>query len=53
MKRPTGNWGKTPWRISFRAKTKPVPEQVDIAIVGGGFTGLAAAAKAKRLAPEK
>jgi len=53
MKRPTGNWGKTPWRISFRAKTKPVPEQVDIAIVGGGFTGLAAAATAKRLAPEK
>jgi len=53
MKKLTGNWGKTPWTISFRAKTKPLPQRVDIAIVGGGFTGLAAAATAKRLAPEK
>src|SRR4030095_784003 len=53
MKRPTGNWGKTPWEIDFRAKTKRLPESVDVAIVGGGFTGLTAAAMVKRLAPEK
>jgi len=53
MKRPTGNWGKTPWEIDFRAKTKKLPETVDVAIVGGGFTGLTAAATVKRLAPEK
>jgi glycine/D-amino acid oxidase-like deaminating enzyme len=47
------NWGKTPWTISFRAKHKPLPSCVDIAIIGGGFTGLAAAAIAKRLAPKK
>jgi glycine/D-amino acid oxidase-like deaminating enzyme len=53
MKIPKGNWGKTPWRIDFRAKAKKLPESVDVAIVGGGFTGLAAAAMMKRLAPEK
>lgn len=47
------NWGKTPWRVSFRSKLTRLPEHVDIAIVGGGFTGLAAAAIAKRLAPKK
>ena len=30
-----------------------MPEAVDVAIVGGGFTGLTAAAIVKRLAPEK
>jgi len=53
MKRPTGNWGKTPWTIAFRARPKTLPEKVDLAVVGGGFTGLAAAATAKRLAPKK
>ena len=53
MKRRTGDWGKTPWTIAFRAKTAPLPEKVDVAIVGGGFTGLAAAAMVQRLAPEK
>jgi glycine/D-amino acid oxidase-like deaminating enzyme len=46
-------WGKTPWDISYRAKAKALPKRVDIAVVGGGFTGLAAAAVAKRLAPTK
>jgi glycine/D-amino acid oxidase-like deaminating enzyme len=49
----TPNWGKTPWTISFRAKKRPLPSRVDIAIIGGGFTGLAAAAIVKRLAPKK
>jgi glycine/D-amino acid oxidase-like deaminating enzyme len=46
------NWGNRPWKIDFRAKPQPLPESVDFAIVGGGFTGLAAAAWLKRLAPE-
>jgi glycine/D-amino acid oxidase-like deaminating enzyme len=53
MKRLTGDWGKTPWTIAFRAKGARLPDKVEVAIVGGGFTGLAAAAMVKRLAPEK
>jgi len=47
------NWGNRPWTIDFRAKRRPLPDSVDCAIVGGGFTGLAAAAWLKRLAPDK
>lgn len=47
------NWGKTPWRISFRPKAKTLPEHVDFAIVGGGFAGLSAAAWLARIAREK
>lgn len=47
------NWGETPWRISFRAKKRPLPQNVDFAIVGGGFAGLSAAAWLARLAPGK
>lgn len=47
------HWGKTPWTIAFHAKSKSLPSHVDIAIIGGGFTGLAAAAMVKRLAPKK
>jgi len=46
------NWGNRPWTIDFRAKPQPLPDAVDFAVVGGGFTGLAAAAWLKRLAPE-
>jgi glycine/D-amino acid oxidase-like deaminating enzyme len=49
----TGNWGKTPWRVDFRAKARDLPDLVDVAIVGGGFTGLSAAAIVKKLAPRK
>jgi glycine/D-amino acid oxidase-like deaminating enzyme len=47
------NWGNRPWTINFCAKPQPLPEVVDFAVVGGGFTGLAAAVWLKRLAPEK
>ena len=47
------NWGNRPWTVNFRAKSQPLPESVDFAVIGGGFTGLAAAAWLKRLAPEK
>ena len=53
MKRKTADWGKTPWKMAFRAKGRRLLERVDVAIVGGGFTGLAAAAMVKRLAPTK
>jgi glycine/D-amino acid oxidase-like deaminating enzyme len=46
-------WGKTPWRIDFVPPKLPLPEAVDFAIVGAGFTGLAAAAWLRLLAPEK
>src|SRR5579859_5268750 len=53
MKRSAPNWGTPPWTVSIRPKRKPLPSQVDFAIVGAGFSGLAAAACLKRLAPEK
>jgi len=53
MKKRTGSWGKAPWTVDFRAKARELPGAVDVAIVGGGFTGLSAAATLKRLAPAK
>jgi glycine/D-amino acid oxidase-like deaminating enzyme len=50
---PHSHWGASPWHIDFAVRSKPVPSSVDFAIVGGGFTGLAAAAWLRRLAPEK
>lgn len=46
-------WGQPPWTIGFRPSRRQVPQQVDVAVVGGGFTGLAAAAWLRRIAPEK
>jgi len=46
-------WGQSPWTIDFRPEPCTVPEEVDFAVVGGGFTGLAAAACLRRLAPQK
>jgi len=47
------NWGNRPWTVNFHAKRQPLPGTADFAIVGGGFSGLAAAAWLKRLAPDK
>ena len=46
-------WGKSPWTIDFHPVPQPLPTQVDFAIIGGGFTGLAAAACLRQLAPQK
>ena len=46
-------WGKPPWQIDFTPAQQSLPPSVDFAIVGGGFTGLAAAAWLRLLAPEK
>jgi len=45
-------WGRTPWKISFTPRPRKLPAHVDFAIIGGGFTGLAAAAWLRILAPE-
>ncbi len=47
------SWGTPPWRIDFRPPEQPLPHSVDFAVIGGGFTGLAAAAWFRHLAPEK
>ena len=59
------NWGKAPWVIDFRADSqggsrgdaqgeqRELPAEVDFAVVGGGFSGLAAAAWLRHLEPKK
>jgi len=47
------DWGNPPWRIDFRPKRRRLPEKVDFAIVGAGFSGLATAAWLRRVAPKK
>jgi len=51
--RPWKNWGNRPWVVDFHAAKRTVPEAVDFAVVGGGFTGLAAAAWLRKLDPSK
>jgi glycine/D-amino acid oxidase-like deaminating enzyme len=47
------NWGNRPWVVDFTPERRPLPPEVDFAVVGGGFTGLSAAAWLKTQAPEK
>jgi glycine/D-amino acid oxidase-like deaminating enzyme len=49
----SANWGATPWAVDFRPAPRELPGEVDFAVVGGGFTGLAAAAWLRRIAPEQ
>jgi glycine/D-amino acid oxidase-like deaminating enzyme len=51
MSRKTHSWGAPPWTVDFRPAPRALPDQVDFAIVGGGFSGLSAAAWLCRLAP--
>ncbi len=46
-------WGLPPWTIDFHAEQQALPEDVDLAVVGGGFTGLAAAAWLRHSEPDK
>jgi glycine/D-amino acid oxidase-like deaminating enzyme len=46
------NWGQNPWAVDFPAANGEMPKEVNYAVVGGGFTGLAAAAWLKHLAPQ-
>jgi glycine/D-amino acid oxidase-like deaminating enzyme len=45
--------GRTPWTLNFQPDPRPLPDEVDLAVVGGGFTGLAAAAWLRRLDPQR
>jgi glycine/D-amino acid oxidase-like deaminating enzyme len=45
------NWGNHPWQIDFCAEARELPDSIDFAIVGGGFTGLSAAARLAAQAP--
>jgi glycine/D-amino acid oxidase-like deaminating enzyme len=46
-------WGPPPWQVDYEPPAHPLPQVVDFAVVGAGFTGLAAAAWLRHLAPEK
>jgi glycine/D-amino acid oxidase-like deaminating enzyme len=52
---PRRSWGEPPWVIQFKPKTRyeELPRVADFVIVGGGFTGLAAAAWLRRLVPKQ
>jgi glycine/D-amino acid oxidase-like deaminating enzyme len=48
------NWGATPWQVDFTpAPQRALPDLLDFAVIGGGFTGLAAAAWLRKIAPDK
>jgi glycine/D-amino acid oxidase-like deaminating enzyme len=49
----SGSWGTPPWRIDFTPRAQSLPKSADFVIVGGGFTGLAAASWLRLLAPDK
>jgi gamma-glutamylputrescine oxidase len=51
MRRKTHPWGAPPWIVDFRPAPRVLPDRVDFAIVGGGFSGLSAAAWLRRFAP--
>lgn len=46
-------WGQPPWQIDFSPTKQSLPQEVDFAVVGAGFTGLAAAASLRLREPDK
>ena len=46
-------WGNPPWCIDFQPAQASIPSETDFAVVGGGFSGLSAAAWLRRFAPDK
>lgn len=46
-------WGTPPWRIDFMPPRRSLPPLADLAVIGAGFSGLAAAAWLRWLAPRK
>src|SRR5260370_22015834 len=51
MSRKVHPWGVPPWTVDFRPAPCALPDQVDFAIIGGGFTGLSTAAWLRTFAP--
>lgn len=50
---PEPKWGESPWKIEYAPKKRALPTAADFTVIGGGYTGLAAAAWLRRAAPEK
>jgi|HubBroStandDraft_1064217.scaffolds.fasta_scaffold50370_1 glycine/D-amino acid oxidase-like deaminating enzyme len=46
-------WGQPPWEIDFTPARPALPHEADFAVVGAGFTGLAAGASLRLHAPER
>jgi glycine/D-amino acid oxidase-like deaminating enzyme len=46
-------WGNPPWQIDFHAPKRPLPTEVDFAVIGAGFSGLSAACHLRQSQPEK
>jgi glycine/D-amino acid oxidase-like deaminating enzyme len=46
-------WGSPVWGVDFRAPQRALPASVNFAVIGAGFTGLAAAARLRMLARDK
>jgi gamma-glutamylputrescine oxidase len=53
MSRKGHPWGAPPWCADFHPVPGSLPDHVDFAIVGGGFSGLSAAACLRRLDPSR
>lgn len=49
----SGPWGIPPWTVDFAPVVRTLPKSADLVVIGAGFTGLAAAAWHRLLAPEK
>jgi glycine/D-amino acid oxidase-like deaminating enzyme len=47
------HWGEPLWKIDFHPQALDAPEAAAFVVVGGGFSGLAAAAWLGRMAPRK
>jgi glycine/D-amino acid oxidase-like deaminating enzyme len=47
------NWGTPPWTIDFVPEPRELPAHADFVVVGGGFSGLAAAAWLRRIARDQ
>jgi glycine/D-amino acid oxidase-like deaminating enzyme len=48
----TDRWGIPPWTIDFHPPKRALPDAVDVAIIGGGFSGLSAAAWLRHISSE-
>jgi glycine/D-amino acid oxidase-like deaminating enzyme len=47
------NWGSPPWTIDFVPEPHTLPAKADCVVIGGGFSGLAAAAWLRQIEPER
>ena len=53
MSRKSHPWGSPPWTVDFHPARRALPDHVDFAIVGAGFSGLSAGASLRKLAPDR